>query len=77
MLCGANNMPPDPRILKWCHFPTYILVGQRLGAFRYSLIVQEIGLGLARSKEQARISQCGFCMEKVRYYEKKNNIFSA
>ena len=25
-------------------------MGQRLGAFRYSLIVQEIGLGLARSK---------------------------
>ena len=30
MLCGANNMVPDPRILKWCHLPPYTLVGQRL-----------------------------------------------
>ena len=29
------------------------------------------------SKEQAWISQCGFCMEKVRYLEKKNDIISA
>ena len=32
----ANNVQPDPRILKRCHFPTYISVGWKLGMFGFS-----------------------------------------
>ena len=50
MLFWANRMHPDPTILQWCHFPTFISVGEGLGAFGFSLIVKGIGLGLERSK---------------------------
>ena len=33
---GADNVRPDPRILKRCHFPTYIAVGWKLGMFGFS-----------------------------------------
>ena len=60
MLCGANHMAPDPRILKWCHFPTYILVGEIRGV---QMLPDCIGDRARDSKEQAWMSQCGFCMK--------------
>ena len=58
-------MPPDLRIQKMVPFSNLHFGGTEIRGVQ--ILPDCIGDRARVSKEQAWISQCGFCMEKVRY----------